>query len=152
MNLRTLLLSAFAVTLSMSACKQEDDPAPSPGIGGTMNAQIDGDVWASTQAGFNQVDAKTVEFYGSRTPSGPPTTIYIMVGSFNGNNEYTIGAGNNKGQFTNSGRYYTATSGTVKVTENDDTWFKATFSFTAKDSVNADVTNITGNFTFRKKV
>jgi hypothetical protein len=147
----TKIISILALSLLfITGCNNNDDPEPAPGIGGSMSATIDGAAWAATSTSFNK-SGSLVEISGERNPTGNnPTAIGIQLNSYSGVSNYTFGSTNN-GYLIQDGLLYTSDTGNINVTQDDGTWFKASFSFSGTDSLNTETKTVVGTFTYRKQ-
>lgn len=147
-----VLYSALCLSLCFTACNKQDDEIGSPGVGGSMNASVNGNTWAATYTTFNKTDAQTISFTGERNATGSDGSgIGIVMTAYNNTGSYTIDNSATKAYYIDYNTQYTATSGTIDVTTDDDTWFKANFSFESTDSLNTAIKTVSGSFTYRKK-
>lgn len=155
MKTAKLLLFVFiAVGLSLGSCKKKDDENADPSLsGGSLSARIDGADWNASLA------VQAVNSNGVLSVTGSDASskqLQITVINPTGAGEYQLGGNmtnQNSGRWTagvNTNQTYTTTvglgSGTVNISELTDTNVKGTFSFTAANSDEEQVSVTDGTF------
>jgi|GEM_PF-4181022 len=140
-----LLLASF-----LTSCEDKNN-GPAPVIpGGAINGTIDGQPWASEYIVYNRISQQEVHFLGGRESSNKTTELRFSLKGIGGTGTYTLNDSNFTAAVLDGNKYYYATSGQVQITQDDSTWFKASFSFTGMDSL-SNTKTASGTFQKRKK-
>lgn len=148
-----LKIAAIALlgTLLLNACKEDDPTKPSPGIGGTMFATIDGTPWNANTTTINRNPANLLQFTGERNPTGALASgVGIELTTFSGVNVYSVNEVGNNAYLIWDNVLYTGTDGQIDVKKDNDTFLIVGFNFNAKDSSNNEK-SVTGTYNYRKK-
>ena len=144
-------IAALSCISFLSACKEDDKPVPTPGIGGTMTATINGTPWNANTTTLNRSSATLLQFTGERNSGGASTTgIGIELTSFSGVNTYLVNGIGNNAYLIWDGKLFTGFDGTIDVKKDNDTFLIVGFTFNAKDSSNAEKA-VSGTYNYRKK-
>ncbi|MDZ7740801.1 MAG: DUF6252 family protein [Bacteroidota bacterium] len=153
---KLLILFCVVIGLSMSACKKKDDetePENNNPVAGSMTAKVDGSDWSASLAVVGVYSNNLFTVTGSDNNA---KQLQVTVMNVNGTGEYTLGetlTNQNSGRWTaglNTDQTYSTMlgqgSGTMNITGWTGTSAKGTFSFTAKNSKQEEVSITGGEF------
>ncbi|MCF8228012.1 MAG: hypothetical protein K9G58_08080 [Bacteroidales bacterium] len=155
-SLKFIVLFMIAIGLSLSACKKKDEetePQDNNEGSGTMTAKIDGTDWSASLAVQGVYSNNLFTVTGSDANS---KQLQITIMNVNDTGDYTLGGdptNTNAGRWTEGiGQEQTFStqlglgSGMVNITEWTGSKAEGTFSFTAKNSEQAEVSITEGAF------
>ncbi len=154
---KLLILFFIVIGLSISACKKKDDETEPNNnnnpAAGSMSAKVDGSDWSASLAVVGVYSNNLFTVTGSDNNS---KQLQVTVMNVNGTGEYTLGetlTNQNSGRWTagiNTDQTYSTMlgmgSGKVNITEWTGSSAKGTFSFTAKNSEQEEVSISGGEF------
>ena len=140
-----ILLLAIAI----GGCSKDNTTVVNNVPGNTLSATIGGGYWTATNV-QQQLASDTQKIYGDRTPTGSESTvIFIKIANYSGlPGDYPINS-TTSAIYTNDNSYYTATGGTVTVSEDNGTHIAGTFSLTLVDTT-ASLSITGGKFDIKK--
>lgn len=152
---RTLLLLACASVALFGCSNDNNTPAPANPSSGTMSAKIDGSAWSAALAVQATKTNGVFQVSGSDN-SGKQMNVTIM--NYNGPGTYALGGPATSGNGSN-GRWTAGLSsdqtyntmvgqgeGTCEITTESGGTVEGNFSFTAKNTDNAQVSVTEGTF------